>query len=147
METTNLFNKSSLKMPLRIGIGALLTLFLMLPLSMIESLILERQSNYEQVSFEIGRDWGGQQTISGPFLIVPVKKGALNQIVEYYNENGKEKRRIQDSKIVISPKDLKINADIKPQSKHKGIYNFVVYNSDITVEGNFSEIDLSDIRI
>src|SRR5580765_3339455 len=66
-----------------------LILILLIPASMLESLIRERQSVRDQAMDEVSSKWGGKQTIGGPVLtvpyVVPVKdaKGNIINEIQY----------------------------------------------------------------
>ena len=55
----------------KIGMIIILIGLLMLPITMIESLIVERQSTQSLASAEIKSKWGESQTFTGPVLTVP----------------------------------------------------------------------------
>ena len=46
----------------------LITLMLLIPTSMIEDLIGERETTQNNAIFEVSSKWGEAQTISGPFI-------------------------------------------------------------------------------
>jgi inner membrane protein len=71
-ERLNLWIKESVTIKL-LSIGFLL-LILLIPASWIESLIAERQRRAESVIDEISEKWSGEQTLSGPVLIIPFIK-------------------------------------------------------------------------
>jgi len=56
---------------LRILTIAVLVLLLLIPTSMIEDLIRERQDYRQQAIEEVSNAWAGAQTIAGPVLSVP----------------------------------------------------------------------------
>ena len=53
----------------------LLTLLLLKPAAMIQSLIQERENRQKEVVAEINSKWGGRQTIIGPVISIPYGKG------------------------------------------------------------------------
>jgi inner membrane protein len=71
-ERLNNWIKESVTIKL-MSIGFLI-LILMIPTTWIESLIVERQSRAESVVKEISEKWSGEQTVSGPVLIIPFTK-------------------------------------------------------------------------
>lgn len=58
---------------LRVISIAILVLLLLIPTSMIEGLIRERQNYRQQVIQEVSTCWAGAQTITGPVLSVPYR--------------------------------------------------------------------------
>ena len=64
----------------------ILILALLIPASMVKSLIIERKARKHGVVSEISDKWGREQTIIGPVISIPYK--------EYYeNEDGKRHLR------------------------------------------------------
>src|SRR5690349_13898025 len=52
-------------------VTGILTLALAIPLWMVLALTAEREQRRDEVISEVGREWGGNQTIYGPVLIIP----------------------------------------------------------------------------
>jgi inner membrane protein len=111
---------------LKIILLAVMGLFLLIPLGMIKSIILERQNNSEKVKLEIANQWALRQTISGPVLNIPVR-------IIPTKEDGEYKTRI----IHIMPEKLDVSGDVKTETRHKSIYQAVVYNAGISLSGEF----------
>ena len=70
-ERFNLWLKQSITIRL-ITIGILI-LFLLIPVSMVESVIREREERKNEATQEISSTWGAQQTVCGPVLTIPYK--------------------------------------------------------------------------
>lgn len=122
---------------------AFIGLVLLIPTSMIESLIYERQNTQQEAIHEVSSKWANEQTISGPFISIPYfkyikefsKKDSVNKVVQ-----------VKDY-IHILPNELKINGKIDPELRNRGIYEIVVYNSKIKIAGKFNAIKISDLDI
>jgi inner membrane protein len=106
---------------------AFLSLFLLIPLEMIKSIIMERQKNSENVKKEIALQWAGKQTISGPVLNIPV-----NEFTPGTNAEPKK------SVFHVMPESLSIEGNIETEKRHKSIYEAVVYTADLRISGNFA---------
>jgi len=113
-----------------ISMGVLI-LLLLIPSSMVSSLIREREQRKESVVSEINEKWGGSQVITGPFVTVPFK-------AYYKDEDNQLKYSIQY--LHVLPETLKIECRIDPQIRYRSIYEAVLYNSKISISGNFGEI-------
>ena len=113
---------------LRFILVAVLVLLLLIPAAMIRSLISERASRNNVVMNEISSEWAGQQTISGPYLTVPFLKGTTQKTKEYAH---------------FLPSVLNIHANIATEKRNRGIYEVIVYGSDIAVDGLFDAPDPS----
>ena len=72
METSkSFFQKHSVIV--KISMIAVLTLLMLIPVNMVQSLIREREENKTIVQEEISDKWGGQQRLVGPVLVLPYK--------------------------------------------------------------------------
>jgi inner membrane protein len=71
--------------------------------------------------------WADAQSVYGPILTIPVKKRIV--------ENGEIKEVHSEAHIL--PSGITINGKISPQSLHRGIYEVVVYNSKLSLSGQF----------
>ena len=111
---------------LKLGLLAVIGLLLLIPLQMIKSVIKERQVNAEEVRQKISQQWATKQCLSGPVLNVPVRTIPADK----------------DEKSVIKiwhvmPEVLEINGEIVPEIRYRGIYQSVVYESDLQLTGEF----------
>jgi inner membrane protein len=104
----------------------ILGLFLLIPLELIKEIIRERQLNAEKVKKEISDQWSSKQIFSGPVINIPVRTVPL------------EKDEKPVTKIWhILPEDLDITGIIKPEIRYRGIYQSVVYDSELKIKGYF----------
>lgn len=101
METNDLkrnevkwYNATTVKMV----VVAFMVLLLMAPLTMIQSMINEREELSHMVQRDISSQWGGSQLVVGPVLNVPVTLTEMN---------GKEKKVLKKW-LYIMPDDLNV---------------------------------------
>lgn len=118
-------------------------ILLLIPTSMIESLIFERQNTQQEAIHEVSSKWANEQTISGPFISIPYYK----YIKEFSKKDSVEKIVQVKEYIHVLPKVLKIEGKINPELRNRGIYDIVVYNSKINISGQFSAINLAAFDI
>src|SRR5260370_196978 len=113
-----------------------LVLILMIPSTWIDSLINERQARAESVIDEISDKWSGKQTISGPVLVLPFTQ--REKI-----DKGKDGIEIREwtEKSFFLPNELNVQGDIKPEILHRGIFEAVVYESQIKMKAQFEKPD------
>ena len=64
-----------------------LTVLMLIPITMVQSLIEERASQKDSVAAEITSVWGGQQLLTGPILVIPYEEKVPS--TTYKNNNGK----------------------------------------------------------
>jgi inner membrane protein len=118
-----LLHSTSLKFVL-IGI---LSLLLLIPVGKIKHLIIERQDRSQQAILEVSEKWGLDQTITGPFITVPLKETHLNEGKKVYSR----------SQLHILPDQLEIKGNVVPEKKKRGIYEMVVYQAGLNIRGHF----------
>jgi len=110
-----------------ISIGVLV-LLLLIPMSMISSLMREREYRRDDVVQEVNAKWGNSQTITGPFFTVPYKsfyrdeKNALKYTLRYLH---------------ILPEHVDIQGQIDTQVRYRSLYEAVLYNTRMTISGTF----------
>ena len=104
-----------------------LMLLLLVPAYMIQSVIKEREKLSEEATEEVSSKWANAQQINGPVLSIPV----------IYEENtGVQKVQTQKYWHIL-PEELNIDGKINPETLRRGIYEVVVYKSDLTFAGSF----------
>ncbi len=116
----------------------ILLLIFIIPQVIINGLIYERESNQEAAFRDISEKWSGRQTITGPVLTIPY--------YEYYRDTSKVLRYIKKN-IYLLPDELKINGEIQTEKRHRNIYEVVVYNSKLNIEGAFDKINVGEFNI
>lgn len=116
-------NSLSQNIYFKLGVIIVIILLLLIPKIMIEQLIREREHRQHEAISEVSGKWGQAQTISGPILSIP-----------YYEPGGTKKFAH------FLPDRLNINGDISPESRHRGIFEIVVYDSKLRVDGHFAAL-------
>ena len=108
-------------------LGAMTIIFL-IPLQLIRMMISERGASSDNAKSEISELWGREQTLTGPILNIPVYRIASV-------EQGEE--RIERTVWHILPEQLDIAGSLDPEIRYKGIYEAVIYDSDLKIKGTF----------
>jgi len=106
----------------------ILMLLLLIPASMIKSIIQEREVLNKSVLNEVSSKWAEGQQINGPILTIPL-------VYEYQKDENKIITKTKH--LYILPENLKVTGDIEPNKLKRGIYEVVVYRSKLKVTGNF----------
>lgn len=133
METSkNFFRNQTLTT--KIVIVAVLTLLMLIPIGMVKSLIQEREGNKLAEQTEMSDRWGGRQLLTGPVLVLPLKKDI--------NEKG-----TASSFIYYLPDEYNVTGDIKPEERTRGIQKILSYQSAMHFEGKFVSPDCSKLGI
>lgn len=141
-EKLNSWIKHSIAIRL-ITIGILI-LFLLVPISMVESIISERELRKEEAIAEVSSKWGQQQTIKGLVLTIPYKS-----FTKIYEGDKPDKFRLVESinYAHFLPEVLNIKGEIKPDVRYRGIYEVTVYNATINLNGSFIAPSFDDWKI
>jgi inner membrane protein len=133
---------------------ALLVILLLIPLTMIRSVLRERLDRRDNAVAGITSTWGNEQVVVGPVLIVPYRYKTKAWKEE--NVNGKiERIAIEEVAIANAfflPDRLNIESDIAPSKLHRGIYDTVVYEGNLKLSGrfvkpNFPELDIAETEV
>ena len=125
IERVNTWIKNSVT--LKLITVTILMLLLLIPSSMIKSIISERENLNNEAIIEVSSKWAEGQEIQGPILTIPliyedIKDDNIYQITKYWH---------------ILPEELNITGIIEPETLRRGIYEIVVYKSDLSVSGVF----------
>ncbi len=125
----------------KMALLGIMAIMFLVPLELIKKVINERAENSQAVQQQISEEWGKVQTITGPILNIPVTR------IIYEDDN---KVSHATSTWHIMPEDLEIKGKIIPQIRYKGIYETVIYESDLKMSGSFiipGNIDNSEVRV
>lgn len=133
---------------IRFALAGVLTLLLMIPLFMIDGLVDERADFQKSVVRNVNNEWGLQQRLVGPVLLVPYTY--QTQTSETYEDNdGIRRTRVQTNthtdSAVFLPQDLKIDSEVNAEERARSIYRSLVYSSVNSVEAQFEAPDFTRI--
>lgn len=128
---------------LKIGVVILLILILLIPTAMVKGLIDEREQTQINAIEEISAKWATEQTITGPFISIP-----YDRYIETITKKDSIKKYIKMREFIhILPKNLRIDGEVIPEKRYRGIYEVVVYESTLSIKGDFSSFDLQSLEI
>ena len=102
------------------------------------NIINEREERREDVVREISAKWGMDQAVIGPILVVPFERTVITK-----NNLGESISRTETDYLHFLPEVLDINASVGTETRHRGIFESVVYETDVRLEGRFASIDWS----
>jgi len=122
----------------RLIIIGFLVMLLLIPSFMIRSLIRERQDRRNDAISEVSEKWGQTQTITGPILSIPYTK-------YFTTEDNETSTKTMYTHIL--PDFLEIDGTIHPEVRNRGIYEVVLYNSELHFNGKVLIPDLGDLKI
>ena len=101
---------------------------------MVQSLITDRQIYRQGAVNEISKSWAGVQSIAGPMITISRK-------VEKTDSKGNKYFVIKDDYYL--PETLKIDVEVMPEKRYRGIYEVMLYKSKIKMSGT---INLSKLK-
>ena len=104
----------------KVIIVAVLVAIMLFPISMVRSLIEERENSQKNVQDEISQKIGGVQRITGPVLVLPF----LNEV----NKIGYA---------YCLPDDFRVDGNINTEARKRTLYKSLVYQSDLDIKGSF----------
>lgn len=119
-----------------------LVLILLIPSSWVNDLIEERQGRADGVVTEISDKWSGSQTLSGPILVVPYT---------YYDKVTDIKGQVEliekKDNAYFLPEIYKVTGNVNPETLHRGIFEAVVYSSELDIKAQFKQPDFKKLNI
>ena len=116
----------------------ILSVVLLVPLLMIESVVTEREQRRSETESEIIQSWGGRQTLAGPFLTVPY-------ISRSRDANGKPVETVLAAHFL--PQLLAVDGSLIPETRSRGMYQVTVYGARLSFRGTFTHPDFSGYRV
>ena len=125
----------------RFALVAVLIALMTIPLSMVKDVVYERNNLYNSVQSEVAATWGHRQQLRGPALLVPYTERIDSVEVltdKEGNETKKNKTVFKHRTAIVLPDDLNIEVNLLGQSRKRSIYETLVYNADVTIEGAFT---------
>lgn len=131
----------------RMLVVGFILIILLIPLSFVKDLIRERGTRQHEVIREINQKWGNEVVLYGPIIKVPYKT---------YNEKRTYDEKTKTYLITYEdvfhaayffPATLNAESNIDTEPLERGIYESVVFSSEIVIDGNFDGFDFSQQEI
>lgn len=115
-----------------------LVLLLLIPAYFVQELIKEREERQKEAFSEVSSKWAGRQNITGPVLVIPYNEAGPT--INYQNTTVKKYA-------YVLPDKLSIQSIVNPEKRYRGIYEVMLYSSDIKINGKFNEIPWPQLKI
>lgn len=116
----------------------ILTLLLLIPMAFIGTLVNDREQRRNAAEEEISSKWASPQKVAGPVLVVPY--------TSVYKKENSEITRVTEQAYFL-PESLQVEGDLLPEKRHRGIYEAILYRSDLQISGRFSGLDPEKLKI
>ncbi|XDD46878.1 cell envelope integrity protein CreD [Leptospira sp. WS39.C2] len=123
-------------------LGVMVILFI-IPLSMVGSLIDERNQSRLNAVSEVGEKWSQNQTLLGPILVIPYNI----RIPKSGNSQSKEKWDYITEYAYFLPEELSYQVGMNTEERKRGIYQIPLYTNKIFAKGRFSAVRSSDFPL
>src|SRR3989344_487542 len=86
----------------------------------------ERQDRFSDAKEEIASSWGGRQMLTGPMIVADI---------------GGE----VSTHAYVLPENVKIESTLTPETRSRGIFDVVVYTSNIKISGEFAAMEIARV--
>src|SRR5262245_16677027 len=113
-----------------------LVLLLLIPLAQISDVIDERASRRDAAVLEVTEKWGGEQSLTGPVLVVPYTHRWSET-----TSKGVEVSRSEIRHAYFLPERLDVTGQVDAEERARGIFSVQVYAVDLRVSGAFARPD------
>ena len=125
---------------------AFLSLLMMIPFQVVTNLIGEREDRQAEAVQDVSSSWGQAQELIGPILILPYEyEEEITQTKKSRRTDGEKVFKTRTNYIKLSPKNLNIKGNLAPETRHRGIYDIVVYRASVNLQGHF-EIPVEELE-
>ena len=115
----------------------ILILLLLIPISMIRSLVNERSYRANSAEASIMEAWGSQLVLYGPVIRIPVVE---REEITTRTERDGDKTEIvfRNRALWITPKNVNISANFSAERKRRGIFSVALFSGDVSISGDFT---------
>lgn len=125
---------------LRLLLIGVLTLLLLLPLAMVESVIQERAGRSAEVLSDVARQHGGAQRLVGPLLALPYVTETMQTIHtggELISTEVKQRKVERRHVALLAPRELNARAKLEHEVLRRSVYEAPVYRGEASLSGDF----------
>jgi inner membrane protein len=113
----------------RLAVMAAVFVALLVPITMIWTLVYERTARRDETVRLISEEWGRPQQFAGPVLVVPFRT---------FIERPNAPKEIVEDRATFLPEQLQIDATVTPEIRRRGLFGVPVYRSAIRLSGRFA---------
>lgn len=124
---------------LKLAVIGVLVLILLIPTGLLQSLIQEREQTRREAVAEVSSKWGSEQVLGGPVLSVPY-------LITLKDDKGNAQAPVTAYAHFL-PDDLRFDGDVRPEQRNRGIFVVMLYNTRLTIRGNFKKPSVAALGI
>ncbi|MCB1331350.1 MAG: cell envelope integrity protein CreD [Maritimibacter sp.] len=139
----------------RFFIVAILALLMAIPVQMVSSIVDARRDYSRETLRDVGQEWGGEQVLAGPELVIPVRREVtetrtrevidpVTGRVEVHPESGQpilesyETTRVEDrAPLVLLPGRFDARLTTATELRYRGIFEVPVYTAQVALGFDF----------
>ncbi len=132
---TTLWNRN--RIILKSFLIGILILLLLIPALFIQNLVSERQQRQQAAVTEMSSHWAGTQTVTGPVIGIPYTEAITGE------GNTHEVKRWA----YFLPGKLNIQAHLVPEKRYRGIYQVIVYTTELQIRGSYDSLAVDELNI
>ncbi|MBS1602023.1 MAG: cell envelope integrity protein CreD [Bacteroidetes bacterium] len=114
-----------------------LVLLLLIPTFFIQGLVTERKQRQVDAVTEISSRWAPAQTVTGPVIGIPYTEMVTG------DKDAHEVKRWA----YFLPAKLSIRSRLMPETRYRGIYQAIVYTTELQIQGSYDSIGYSELGI
>jgi len=128
---------NTFRMFFKVGLIGVMILLMLIPTTFIQQLVSERQQRQQQAVAEINSRWAAPQTVTGPVIGIPYLETGTD------NGNKVEVKRWA----YFLPAKLDIQTHLVPERRYRGIYQVVVYTTELDIHSDFDSLHLDELNL
>lgn len=136
-ETDNIWQKN--KLLIKGIITGILILVLLIPTTLIQNLVEERENRQHQAVNEVSSKWASSQVLTGPVLVVPYHESVTTDKGKTFS--------ITTKLAYLLPDELNIKGQLDPVIRYRSIYKIVGYHADVELQGKFASNNITNLKI
>lgn len=121
-----------------------LILMLLIPLSYINSLIMERSLRQQDVVNDINDKWGNNVLIYGPILKLPYKTYSETSTFNEKTQTYFKETQTHTNFAYIFPESLNADVTVNSKTLNRGNFESAVFTTNMVFKGHFTPTDLVD---
>ncbi|NJM79770.1 MAG: cell envelope integrity protein CreD [Flavobacterium sp.] len=127
---------------------SVLTLFLLIPLNLVQNLIRERSERKNEVTEEVTQLWGEDIHFFGPILKVPYKIYTETAIVDEKTKQTTIQKKAYIQNAYFFPDKLQNKTEVqKVDELKRGLYNPIVFKATMKFNGSFENVALDKLAL
>ena len=131
----------------RMLVVGFILLVLLVPLGFVKELIRERGFRQQEVIDEINGKWGKDVTLYGPIFKIPYRTYKEEKVFNNETQTYFTKQEEVLHTAYFLPEQLDIQAEVDTEPLNYGIYETVVYSTQLQLSGTFDGFDFSSREI